>query len=289
MTQNKVNRKFNLLKFSALYGVAILLLGVLFAAFTDENPPVSGDTNKTVLSSGSAGNSTLAEIDRMLHSQFTALAEADKQDRQQNSAGNGVQSKEHQSVYAVELEKVIESRLDSIETNVSSLPDDSKGSLIDVIYHFRQILASRNERRTMKTPEIDSQPDGSDAQLQERVAELKQELVKKQEEVKVLGNRATGASPEQVRNLQQELEARNKRIAQLERQVSNPDNASLANAPAKGENLKDLQQRNANLKLAYSTTQTQLGVVAKELNILKRENQRLQSLVADQRRGSENQ
>ncbi len=274
MTQNKVNRKFNLLKFSALYGVAIILLGILFAAFTGDDAPASVKPGKSI-SQPSTVTTTIAEIDRSLHAQFKALAEADKGE----ANGNGIQSQE----YALELENYLQIRLDSIENAVSDMPGASDAGLKDLLYHFRQILADRIEKRTTTITAIAPQPAVTDAKLQVQMAQLKQELVRKQEQIQVLGSRTGSANSEQVRKLQQEVEARNRRIAQLERQVANPENENLANAPAKGDNLRDLQQRNANLKLAYSSTQTQLGLVAKELNILKRENQRLQSLLADQR------
>lgn len=86
--------------------------------------------------------------------------------------------------------------------------------------------------------------------------------------------------------LQNEVQEKNKRIAALERESSTrsntttrteattPDTQKADNAPAKGESVADLRQRNKNLSQALSSMQTKYFIMGRDYLVLKKAHER---------------
>ena len=104
--------------------------------------------------------------------------------------------------------------------------------------------------------------------LQKTINDLQAELIEKNKLIAQAGNRRVPTDQKAVVTLQNEIAEKDKRIRRLEEQLQT---GVASSRPAGGAIVKDLEQTNTNLRLAYNNTMTQLGVLQKKYNVLKAE------------------
>lgn len=127
-------------------------------------------------------------------------------------------------------------------------------------------LNEKNKR--IRTLEVQLQNNQSEKQTYtQTINNLQLELIEKNKIIASAGNRKLPTDQKALVTLQNEIAEKDKRIRSLEAQVRN----GVSSRPAAGESVKDLEQRNANLRLAYNNTMTQLGVLQKKYNLIKAE------------------
>ncbi|MBC7829128.1 MAG: hypothetical protein H7122_15365 [Chitinophagaceae bacterium] len=104
------------------------------------------------------------------------------------------------------------------------------------------------------------------------ISNLQTELIEKNKLIASAGNRKVPADQKAMLTLQNEITEKDRRIRSLEEQLqSGIRTVNATNKQAGGESVRDLEQRNTNLRLAYNNTMTQLGVLQKKYNLLKTE------------------
>ena len=150
----------------------------------------------------------------------------------------------------------------ALASSSNKQPSDQKG-----------LVALQNEL-TAKNKQIDNlqnQVRKETAEKQEfskTVHDLQLELIEKNKLIASAGNRKVPTDQKALVTLQNEIVEKDKRIRMLEGQLQS---GVVATRAVGGESVRDLEQRNNNLRLAYNNTMTQLGVLQKKYNVLKAE------------------
>ena len=131
------------------------------------------------------------------------------------------------------------------------------------------LQATVNEKNK-KIAELENQATADKEIYTETISNLQNELIEKNKTIASAGGRKVPTDEKAVVTLQNEIAEKDKRIRRLEDQLK-------SNTPASGETIKDLQQKNSSLRLAYNNSMTQLGTLQKKYNSLKSEMEGLRS------------
>ncbi|MGZ5134399.1 MAG: hypothetical protein ACXWCG_04590 [Flavitalea sp.] len=103
------------------------------------------------------------------------------------------------------------------------------------------------------------------------INDLQLELIEKNKLI-VDGSKKTPTDQKTLTALQNEVAEKDRRIRSLQGQLAVAQRAGTnVPRPVSGENLKELQDRNTNLRLAYNNTMAQLGLLQKRYNDMKSE------------------
>lgn len=103
------------------------------------------------------------------------------------------------------------------------------------------------------------------------VSNLQAELNEKNKLVIAANSRKPASDQNALVTLQNQLVAKDKRIRSLEDQLKRDPANSQANKPVQTQLVKDLQQRNSNLKVAYDNSLAQINLLTRKYNVLKSE------------------
>lgn len=135
-----------------------------------------------------------------------------------------------------------------------------------VLLSLQNDISEKNKK--IRNLEIQMRKEETERQAYtQTINNLQTELIEKNKLIASAGNRKVPTDQKALVTLQNEIAEKDKRIRRLEDQLQN----SAFNKPADTEAIKELQQRNTSLRLAYNNTMTQLGVLQKKYNLLKTE------------------
>jgi chromosome segregation ATPase len=143
----------------------------------------------------------------------------------------------------------------------TKLPADQKG-----LISLQNELSAKNKQ--ISTLQAEMKKEAAEKKTySQTINNLQLELIEKNKIIASAGNRKVPTDQKALVTLQNEIAEKDRRIKRLEDQLLNPS----ASKSAGGESIKDLQERNTNLRLAYNNTMTQLGLLQKKYNSLKAE------------------
>jgi chromosome segregation ATPase len=136
----------------------------------------------------------------------------------------------------------------------------------------KALLSLQNtvNEKNKKIADLENQAKAEKQIYTETISSLQNELIEKNKIIASAGGRKVPTDEKAVVTLQNEIAEKDKRIRRLEDQLK-------SNTPASGETIKDLQQKNSSLRLAYNNSMTQLGTLQKKYNSLKSEMEGLRS------------
>lgn len=168
----------------------------------------------------------------------------------------------------VQLQAEVDARNKSIVSSATKTSADQKG-----VIALQNELANKN--RQIDNLQIQVRKEAKEKQdYANTIHELQVELIEKNKLIAAAGNRKVSTDQKALLTLQNEIAEKDRKLRRLEDQLQN---ASIAR-PASNTNVKDLEERNMNLRLAYNNTMTQLGVLQKKYNVLKAEMDQLKGV-----------
>lgn len=282
------DKKYFMIRFIAVYAVTILLLAALFASFWTPAPQVIYKNKKEgAEGSISSFQKHLMQADEWLHLQFNKIREMEEQYAMQENDSSAT-NRDELKLQITEAQNAMRNSLDSLELASAKYNSGKEAeSFKNMTSYFKYTL---NNKSLMNASTSLPVGEGSQDKSSKLVLALKNELEEKNKKIAELENRGATSGQDAlahqstVVNLQKEVRDKNSRIAALEQQLKKAQAVTPTYARANGEDVEALKQRNANLKLAYNSAQTQLGLLTKQYRALKRDNEILISQLRDSRR-----
>jgi hypothetical protein len=203
---------------------------------------------------------TTLQADALLHQRLQAVLDADNAYARLAMQAAPTASLDSQNEAITTAEIALQQTIDSVE---QTPPTDSPSQQAEqTLRYFKNALQSRTALSDLRMM-LSANSDDSTA-MQNTLAQLRAELQEK-----------------------------NKKILSLERTRNTPatlnevtDTERKTYAPAKGESLADLKQRNTNLSLAYSNLQNKYFIVGRNYLLLKQEHERTLHELAALRKGN---
>jgi PAX-interacting protein 1 len=154
----------------------------------------------------------------------------------------------------------------------SKAPIDQK-----TLANLQTQINEKNKRISTLESQIKKEQSDRQAYAQS-VQKLQSEIVEKNKLIASANKRPASTTDQKVvQTLQNDIAARDQRIRALEDQLKQTQTRTVAYKPEDATSLKDLQQKNNNLKLAYNNSLAQLDMVVRKYNALKSENDQLRS------------
>lgn len=215
----------------------------------------SNNAPQKALPSGAAD--VWRQADDLLHERLQAVLDADNAYAEMAAQAVPTGTLDSQNVAITQAELALLQTLDSLEQA------DAKIGAQQTIGHFRKILESRGALSDLRMV-LSANSDDSTA-MQHTLRQLRNELREKDQKIAAL---------ERSTSRQQEGGATN-------------ETELRANAPAKGESLADLKQRNKDLYAAYSDLQNKYFLVGRNYLLLKQEHDRTLNELAALRKGNQ--
>lgn len=160
-----------------------------------------------------------------------------------------------------ELQSEVNSKNKSIVSSTTKTSADQKG-----VIALQNELANKNKQVDNLQIQVRKETKEKE-QYANTIHELQLELIEKNKLIASAGNRKVSTDQKALLTLQNEIAEKDRKLRRLEEQLQN---ASIAR-PVSNVNVRDLEERNTNLRLAYNNTMTQLGVLQKKYNVLKAE------------------
>jgi hypothetical protein len=202
------------------------------------------------------------DADNLLHQRLQAVLDADSAFAQQATAATATDTLDAVSEQISQAEIQLQQAIDSLQ-QAHQKPVDTAARLAHIINYFKAVLQSRRALSDLRMV-LSANSDDS-VSMQQTVAQLQAELQEKNK---------------QLAALQQRTKTGNNSTTVVENVAPN------TNAPATGETLADLKQRNKNLALALNNMQVKYFTVGRDYLILKKEYERTLNELATLRNAS---
>jgi len=212
--------------------------------------PASNKTTHAVTALDSALRPAL-QADSLLHQRLQAVLDADNGFAQATAQAMPTTTIDARNEVVTAAEIALKQTIDSLEQTVPT--NDTTSLLQHTIGYFKNILQSRVALADLRMV-LSANSDDSTA-MHQNLAQLRTELQEKNRQL---------ATMERTHN--------DARIDVAGEKFN--DTGLKAYAPAKGETLADMKQRNTNLALAYSNLQNKYFVVGRNYLLLKQEHER---------------
>jgi hypothetical protein len=215
------------------------------------------------LHASSGATTAFVQADALLHQRLQAVLEADNAYAQLATQAAPTTSLDSQNEAITTAEIALQQSIDSLEQTTKK--DSLSGQLQQTIRYFKNALQSRTALSDLRMV-LSANSDDSTA-MQQSLAQLRTELQEKNKKITDL-ERTRNTSPGEPAGR------------------TNINDAELKTyAPAKGETLDELRQRNKNLSLAYSDLQNKYFMVGRNYLLLKQEHERTLTELAALRKG----
>lgn len=232
----------------------ILLAGLLFTA-SGCTGPTAENSGETALSSGTVPvEKELLQADDALHVRLQAVQEADNQYVQLLSGPASPATLDEKSGLVIQAEMALQQTIDSLEQRTIKNDETSNQHLAQIILYFKTALQNRRAVSDMRM--IVSADSDDSTTMQKTLLSLRSDVQEKNQRITAL-ERAN--------------KTKSKSVAPAGT-IENTQNYTYA--PAKGESLAELKQRNKNLALALNNIQVKYFVIGRDYLVLKKEHDR---------------
>jgi hypothetical protein len=219
-----------------------------------------GNTPQHLHAATDTSMTTLQAADALLHQRLQAVLDADNAYARLAMQAAPTASLDSQNEAITTTEIALQQTIDSLEQTAAT--DSQSHQAEQTLRYFKNALQSRTALSDLRMM-LSANSDDSTA-MQNTLAQLRTDLQEKNKKIMIL---------ERARNTPA---ARNELT----------DTELKTYAPAKGESLADLKQRNTNLSLAYSNLQNKYFTVGRNYLLLKQEHERTLNELAALRKGN---
>jgi hypothetical protein len=222
---------------------------------TTEKPGATTTTNEK----------DLLQADNLLHQRLQAVQEADNRYTELLTLGTTTAQQDEESGRIAQAEIALQQSIDSLERRYANAA--SKGTGMErLLGYFRATLRNRQAASDLRMA-LSAGSDNS-ASMQQTLLQLRADVRERERKIAELESRPA---------------TRNERAAESNAPSREPRNI----APADGESLGDLKQRNKNLSTELNNVQNKYFIIGRNYLLLKQEHERtLKELAALRKPGS---
>jgi hypothetical protein len=228
----------------------------------------SGCNTSTAEQPGTAGaftNAQLLQADNLLHQRLQAVQEADNRYTELLTIGTTTAQQDAESGRIAQAEMALQQSIDSLEKRYAAAKN---ADLARLLQFFRASLQNRQAASDLRMA-LSAESEDS-VSMQQTVVQLRADLRERDR---------------RIATLEQESRSVNRSQSIAEKNVKETAPGSFA--PANGESLADLKQRNKNLLLELNNVQNKYFIIGRNYLLLKQEHERtIKELAALRKPGS---
>jgi chromosome segregation ATPase len=260
----------------------MLLFFVLIAAGCTDSTAVN-QQKQTLLPETAPKELRLLEADATLHRRLQGVHEADDRYEALLAAGSvSVEALDETNGQIIQAEMALQQTIDSLKQLYSGTTGNDRDSFMHLTDYFRTTLENRRFLSDMRM--IASAETDDSTTMQQTLLRLRADVAAKAKKIAQLEQAAAARTRQATLDLPPTA-------TPLERKLLAPEAASPAQkkdayAPANGESIEQLKQRNKNLAAALNAIQTQYGTLSKYYRQLKQDYDQVQNELAGMRKST---
>jgi hypothetical protein len=260
-----------------------LLLVVLVTAGCAD-PTAVNPEKQTLLPKTEKNEARLLQADAALHRRLQTVFEADDSYEALLASGSAsADALDEKNGQIIQAEMALQQTIDSLKQSASfTAAAGNKDTLLHLVDYFRTTLENRRFLSDMRM--IASAETDDSTTMQQTLLRLRADVAAKAKKIAQLEQAAAARTRQATLDLPPTA-------TPLERKLLAPEAASPAQkkdayAPANGESIEQLKQRNKNLAAALNAIQTQYGTLSKYYRQLKQDYDQVQNELAGMRKST---
>lgn len=260
----RINKRYSAPLFSALW------LSLLIVICSCANSATEKQQKHTLLSETTQSEEKLLLTDAVLHQQLQAVQQADDEYNALLTNPATPTALDEKNGQIIQAEMALQQTIDSLEQRSQSSTTEAKKELAQLTGYFKATLENRRFLSDIRM--IASADNDDSATMQQVLLRLRADVQEKKEKIALLERATSNRSKTATLDLPPAATS-------LERKLLTPNGSGTAQkstyAPANGESLEQLKQRNKNLVSALNAVQTQYGTLMKYYRQLKQDYDRM--------------